>query len=69
MEEFNQVLNVVTKIIMVAAGLWTIWGGFKFFSSLSDHNAAETKAGLFSMAGGIGMFLLTGIVSGLVNYL
>ncbi len=69
MNEFNEIVGVATKIMMVGAGLWAAWGGYKFFSSLNDHNSAETKQGLLTMAGGVGMFLISGVIKGVISYL
>lgn len=52
MDVFNTVIELLTKFVTIAGGLWAVWGAVVLGSSLNDHNGPGIRSGIWQIVGG-----------------
>lgn len=45
-------LELMSKVLLLGGGVWTVWGIVVIAMSLNDHNGQQMKDGIFKALGG-----------------
>jgi uncharacterized membrane protein len=52
MDMLKQMLELMSTFVIVAGGVWTVWGIISFALALNDHNGSGIRSGLLQVVGG-----------------